>query len=102
MASQVPLGSLVTVKQITGPEFILRFNEYNAAQINITGAPGYSSGQVRAALEDTFQQDHARGQRASTTPACRYQEQQAEKGVPSWVVFATLAALCLPDSRGSL
>ena len=55
--SQVPLGSLVNVRQITGPEFILRFNEYNAAQLNITGAPGYSSGQVRAALEEVF---HAR------------------------------------------
>ena len=45
---QVPLGSLTHVKQITGPEFIQRFNGYNGAQINITGAPGYSSGQVRA------------------------------------------------------
>ena len=44
------------VKQITGPEFILRFNEYNAAQLNITGAPGYSSGQVRTALEEVFHQ----------------------------------------------
>ena len=59
--SQVPLGSLVHVKQITGPEFILRFNEYNAAQLNIAGAPGYSSGQVRAALEEVFQPDDAAG-----------------------------------------
>jgi HAE1 family hydrophobic/amphiphilic exporter-1 len=84
---QVPLSSLVTVKKITGPEFIYRFNEFNAAQINITGAPGYSSGQIRKALEDTF---------AKTMPAgsgfdysgMSYQEQQAEKGVPSWAVFA--------------
>ena len=54
--SQVPLSSLVNVKQITGPEFIYRFNEFNAAQLNITGAPGYSSGQVRKALEEVFQQ----------------------------------------------
>jgi HAE1 family hydrophobic/amphiphilic exporter-1 len=84
--SQVPLSSLVHVKQITGPEFIYRFNEFNAAQINVTGAPGYSSGQVRKALEETFHQ---------TMPAdagfdysgMSYQEQQAEKGVPSWAVF---------------
>jgi HAE1 family hydrophobic/amphiphilic exporter-1 len=84
---QVPLGSLVNVKQITGPEFILRFNEYNAAQLNITGAPGYSSGQVRAALEEVFKQ---------TMPAdmgfdyqgMSYQEQKAEEGVPSWAVFS--------------
>ena len=52
---QVPLSSLMRVDQITGPEFIQRFNEYNGAQINDTGAPGYSSGQVRAALEEVFQ-----------------------------------------------
>ena len=84
--SQVPLSSLVKVSQITGPEFIYRFNEFNAAQINITGAPGYSSGQVRKAIEEVFHQ---------TMPAdagfdysgMSYQEQQAEKGVPSWAVF---------------
>jgi len=53
---QVPLGSLVHVDQITGPEFIQRFNEYNGAQINITGAPGYSSGQLRAALDEVFRE----------------------------------------------
>jgi HAE1 family hydrophobic/amphiphilic exporter-1 len=83
---QVPLSSLVHVRQTTGPEFIYRFNEYNAAQLNITGAPGYSSGQIRAALEETF---------AKTMPAgagfdysgMSYQEQQAAKGIPSWAVF---------------
>src|SRR5580692_5192265 len=39
---QVPLGSLTQVKQINGPEFIQRFNEYNGTQININGHPGYS------------------------------------------------------------
>ncbi len=64
--STVPLNSLVKVKQITGPEFILRFNEYNAAQLNVTGAPGYSSGQVRHALEDAFSQSMAEGMGFST------------------------------------
>ena len=83
---QVPLSSLVKVKQITGPEYIFRFNEFNAAQVNITGKPGYSSGQVRAALEKTF---------AETMPAgagfdysgISYQEDQAQKGVPTYAVF---------------
>jgi len=84
--SQVPLGSLVHVKQITGPEFILRFNEYNAAQINITGAPGYSSGQVRAALEEAFHQSMPRGMGYSYQ-GMSYQEQRAAEGVPAWAVF---------------
>ena len=84
--SQVPLGSLVHVKQITGPEFVLRFNEYNGAQINIAGAPGYSSGQVRAALEDAFHQTMPVGMGFSYQ-GMSYQEQRAAEGVPAWMVF---------------
>ena len=85
--SQVPLSSLVHVKQTTGPEFIFRFNEFNAAQINITAKPGYSSGQVRAALEKTFAQTMPAGAGFDYS-GMSYQEQQAEKGIPSWAVFA--------------
>jgi HAE1 family hydrophobic/amphiphilic exporter-1 len=84
--SQVPLGSLVHVKQITGPEFILRFNEYSGAQLNITGAPGYSSGQVRAALEDVFHQTMPAGMGFSYE-GMSFQEQRAAEGVPSWMIF---------------
>jgi hydrophobic/amphiphilic exporter-1 (mainly G- bacteria), HAE1 family len=84
--SQVPLGSLVKVKQTAGPEFIFRFNEYNAAQLNITGAPGYSSGQIREALEDTFKKTMPPGAGFDYS-GMSYQEQQAELGVPSWAVF---------------
>ena len=84
--SQVPLSSLVHVRQITGPEFILRYNEYPAAQLNITGAPGYSSGQVRHALEDVFKQSMPAGMGFDYS-GMSYQEQAAEQGVPTWVVF---------------
>jgi HAE1 family hydrophobic/amphiphilic exporter-1 len=84
--SQVPLGSLVKVSQITGPEFIFRFNEFNAAQLNITGAPGYSSGQVRKALEEVFKETMPPGAGFDYS-GMSFQEQQAEQGVPSWAVF---------------
>jgi len=32
----------------------MRFNEYRAAQINGSAAPGYSADQATAALEDVF------------------------------------------------
>jgi HAE1 family hydrophobic/amphiphilic exporter-1 len=83
---QVPLGSLVKVNQVTGPEFIFRFNEFNAAQINVTGAPGYSSGQVRKALEEVFHETMPAGAGFDYS-GMSYQEQVAEKGVPSWAVF---------------
>ncbi len=84
--SQVPMSSLVHVKQIAGPEFITRFNEYTAAQLNISGAPGYSSGQVRAALEDTFQKSMPAGM-GYDYQGMSFQEQKAAQGVPTWVVF---------------
>jgi len=84
--SQVPLASLVHVKKINGPEFILRFNEHNAAQLNVTGAPGYSSGQVRKALEETFHKSMPEGM-GFDYQGMSYQEQKAEQGVPTWVVF---------------
>ncbi len=84
--SQVPLSSLVNVSQVTGPEFIYRFNEFNAAQINITAAPGYSSSQVRKALEEVFRQTMP-SSAGFDYSGMSYQEQQAEKGIPSWAVF---------------
>jgi HAE1 family hydrophobic/amphiphilic exporter-1 len=84
--SQVPLSSLVKVSRITGPEFIYRFNEFPAAQLNITGTPGYSSGQVRKALEEVFKETMPPGAGFDYS-GMSFQEQQAEKGVPSWAVF---------------
>ena len=50
----VPLSALTSVRNITGPEFTMRYNLYRAAQINASGAPGYSSAQVMRALEEVF------------------------------------------------
>ena len=83
---QVPLGALVRVDQITGPEFIQRFNEYNGAQINITGAPGYSSGQLRSALEEVFRESMPPGMGFSYQ-GMSFQEQRAAEGIPAWMVF---------------
>jgi multidrug efflux pump len=47
----VPLSSLVTVKPSYGPEMVVRYNGYTAADINGGPAPGYSSGQAQAAAE---------------------------------------------------
>src|SRR5436853_540962 len=50
----VPLSTLTSVKPRLGPEFTMRFNEYRAAQINGSAAPGYSADQATAALEGVF------------------------------------------------
>jgi multidrug efflux pump len=47
----VPLSSVVQVKQTFGPEMVVRYNGYTAADINGGPAPGYSSDQAQAAAE---------------------------------------------------
>jgi multidrug efflux pump len=47
----VPLGSLVKVKQITGPDKIVRYNMYPSAEMNGSAAVGVSSGDAVVAME---------------------------------------------------
>ena len=42
----VPLGSLVTFREIAGPERVPRYNLFPAAEVNGTARPGISSGQA--------------------------------------------------------
>jgi HAE1 family hydrophobic/amphiphilic exporter-1 len=46
-----PLSSLVTIRRVSGPEYTNRFNLFRSIQINGSPAPGYSSGQAMAAME---------------------------------------------------
>jgi HAE1 family hydrophobic/amphiphilic exporter-1 len=91
--SRVPLSALVTVKRTTGPEFTTRFNEYEAATLTITGAPGFSSGQVMTALEQVFAQSMPKGI-GYDYEGMSFQEHQAAIGLPAWVVYAISIVLC--------
>ena len=50
--TMVPLSTLVSTKPTNGPDYTNRFNLYRAAQVIGSAAPGYSSGQAQAALEE--------------------------------------------------
>ena len=47
----LPLGSVVRVSQSYGPDRVFRYNGYLTADINGGPAPGYSTGQAKAAME---------------------------------------------------
>jgi multidrug efflux pump subunit AcrB len=47
----VPLGAVMSLKDVTGPDRLQRYNLYVAAEINGDASPGYSSGQALAAME---------------------------------------------------
>jgi len=46
----IPLGSVVTVKPIYGPDRVMHYNGFPAAEINGAAAPGYSTGQSEGAI----------------------------------------------------
>ena len=48
----IPLGNLVSVNQVTGAQVINHYNLYRSIEINGIVAPGYSSGQAIAAMEE--------------------------------------------------
>ena len=89
----VPLSTLTSIRNISGPEFTMRYNLYRCAQINANAAPGFSSAQAMKALEEVF---------AETMPpemgydymGMSYQEWQAQKGVSPMVIFA-FSLLCV-------
>jgi len=83
----VPLSTVTGTVPRAGPGFTMRFNQFQSVQLNAATAPGFSSGQAIAALEDTFKQ---------TMPAemgfdymgMSYQEKKASQGVSPATVFA--------------
>jgi len=81
-----PLSALVNFESRFGPEFTMRYNEYRSAQINGSAAPGYSSDQATAALEDVFKQTMP-SEMGFDYMGMSYQEQKAREGVPATVIF---------------
>jgi hydrophobe/amphiphile efflux-1 (HAE1) family protein len=72
----VPLGAVMDLKDITGPDRINRYNLYQAAEINGTAAPGVSSGQAIELMESLSRQVLPRGYAFEWTDLA-YQEKAA-------------------------
>jgi HAE1 family hydrophobic/amphiphilic exporter-1 len=93
-----PLASLVTVKRVSGPEYTTRFNLYRSIQINGAPAPGYSSGQAMAAMEQVSDEVLPAGFGYAWSDMS-FQEKKAEGGqalvfgMSFLLVFLILAAL---------
>src|SRR4030095_1978834 len=52
IGANVPLSALVTTKYVASPKLVTRFNGFPAVKITGSQAPGYSSGQALAAMEE--------------------------------------------------
>jgi len=82
----IPLDSLVHVERVIGPDLIERFNAFTAAKIMGEPAPGFSSGQALAAIEEvaaeTLPDDYTLGWTGSA-----YQEKAASGSAAQAFIF---------------
>jgi len=82
----VPLSTLTTTHPRNGAEFMMRYNLFNCVQINAAAAPGYSSAQAMAALEDVFHKSMP-SQMGFDYMGMSYQEQKAAQGISAGAIF---------------
>uniref|UniRef100_UPI0012E05B5B efflux RND transporter permease subunit n=1 Tax=Sphingomonas sp. 37zxx TaxID=1550073 RepID=UPI0012E05B5B len=83
--AMVPLSALVSVDRTTGPALIGLYNLFPTASINGAAAPGYSSGQALAALDQIARETLPSGMDYAWT-GLSYQEKLA--GSAALLVFA--------------
>ncbi|HZD32076.1 MAG TPA: efflux RND transporter permease subunit [Candidatus Angelobacter sp.] len=82
----VPMSTLSNTYPRSGAEFVMRYNLFNCVQMNASAAPGYSSGQAIAAMEDVFKKSMP-SQMGFDYMGMSYQEVKAAQGVSPTVIF---------------
>jgi hydrophobe/amphiphile efflux-1 (HAE1) family protein len=93
----IPLSTLVSVDSTSGTELTTRFNLFRSVEISGVPAPGFSSGQAMAALEEVARTE-LRPEMGFDYSGFSYQEKTAPAAGPTFVmaivfVFLLLAAL---------
>ena len=74
--NMLPLGAVIDLKDVTGPDRINRYNLYQSAEINGAAAPGISTGQAIDAMENLAVQTLPQGYNYEWTELA-YQEKLA-------------------------
>jgi HAE1 family hydrophobic/amphiphilic exporter-1 len=90
----VPVSSMANVSSLVGPEFTMRFNLFRSVELTGEPAPGYSSGQVMAALEEVASKTLSEGF-GYTWNAMSFQEKVAPSSTPTFVLAVLLVFLIL-------
>ena len=92
-ANMVPLAAVTSVKATSGPEFTMRYNLHQCAQINASAKPGVSSAEAMKALEEVFAETMPPGMGYDYL-GMSYQEKKAQQGVSPMVIFG-FSFLCV-------
>ena len=94
----VPLSALAEIKDISGPLVITRYNRYPAASINANVAPGASSGEATAVMEQLARSELPDSMGYEWTELTFIEQRSRDTGMAVFglavlVVFLVLAAL---------
>jgi len=98
----IPLGSFVTVKHSSGPDRVMHYNSYPTAEINGGPAPGFSSGQAQAAMEQLARQELPNGMSFEWTELTYQQIIAGNTAVLIFPLVVLLAFLVLAAQYESL
>ena len=96
----VPLGSVASFRDITGPYRVEHFNLFPAAAVQGGTQPGYSTGYGLAAMERIAQRAPARRLRRSQWTEIAYQEKLA--GNTAIYRVPRLGRVRVPAARGAI
>jgi multidrug efflux pump subunit AcrB len=91
----VPLGTMSTVEDRSGPVLIMRYNMYPAAAINVTPAAGVSSGQAIELTEGLTRQGAVRSMRYEWTELALLQLQTGNTAMLVFLLAVVLVFLVL-------
>jgi multidrug efflux pump len=91
----VPLASIVTIREVSGPVMLLRYNLYSSAAINANAAPGTSSGQAIEQLERIVQPELLKSMRSEWTELAYMQLAAGNTAMYAFILAVVLVFLVL-------
>jgi len=99
--AMVPVGALATVRPDSGPDPVVRYNAYPAADITGAPAPGASSGQAVAAMEELAKKHLPPGFTYEWTDLTYQQKKEGNAGLLVFPIAVLLAFLILAAQYNS-
>ncbi|HVW02000.1 MAG TPA: efflux RND transporter permease subunit, partial [Planctomycetaceae bacterium] len=95
LGRMVPLAAVASIREVSGPVMLLRYNLYSAAAINANAAPGTSSGQAIAKMQQVSQANLLPSMRAEWTELALLQLQAGSTAMYAFVLAVVLVFLVL-------
>ncbi|HEY2839900.1 MAG TPA: efflux RND transporter permease subunit [Pirellulales bacterium] len=91
----IPFSAFTTIKEVTGPVMLLRYNLYSASMINADSAPGASSGEAIAKLAEVSEANLGPSMRAEWTELALLQQRVGNTAMFAFILAVALVFLVL-------